>query len=120
MSLAGYICATCHAYHQIINGNDPCPHQETVEAINLCHSEFFEQEAVHIPGRPVFRTRGQRDRYMKQHGLVQFGKSDVQSMKRNLERSGGRLPAKHDMKAWWRKEARKYGDLVNRPAFQSR
>ena len=118
MSLIGYICATCQVYHRLRRGVDPCPVQDTSERVNLAKREFFEVEAEHLPGKPRFRTYGQRDRYFKRHGLVGLGKSDLAGVKRAAERSGGRLPARHDVKAWWQRTARQYRGLVNQPAFR--
>ena len=121
MSLMGYICESCHAYHPIVDGVDPCRKQETLEFINGCFKDQpHEIVAEHLPGKPVFRTRGQRDRYFKRHNLVAYGKSDLSSLKTQVARSGGRGKPVHDLKAWWRQEAAKYRGLVDRPAFISR
>ena len=117
MSLVGYICEACRVYHR---AEESCARASTAEKTNLCKREFFEVEAEHVPGKPRFRTYGQRDRYFKRHGLVGLGKSDLSWVKRRAEASGGRLPPKHDLKAWWRRNATKYRGLVNRPAFVER
>ena len=118
MRCVGYICPACRTYHRMRGTVDPCPRRVSVDPSNLCKREFFEVEAEHLPGRPRFRTYGQRDRYFKRHGLVGLGKSDLPHVKRMAERSGGRLPARHDLKTWWAREATKYRGLVNQPALR--
>ena len=90
-------------------------------ALNVClKDQPHEIVGEHLPGQPTFRTRGQRDRYFKRHGLVAYGKSDLSSLKTGLARAGGRGKPVHNLKQWWQKEASKYRGLVNQPAFTSR
>lgn len=88
--------------------------EEWDQSAFISKDKLWEFTHEHLPGQPSFRTKGQYRSYLKANKLTDD--VDVKSLKRMAT---GRGTPKRDLKQWFRKElAPKYGELMNRSAFQ--